>query len=276
MQWFFPCMSSLSASHRQQKRIRREQRRGLDPTITHRNALVLEHYGLAHLAAQRQSLKGPGSHDDLIQEASLGLIKAATGYEPSRGHRFSSYGVAMAQGQILHYRRDREPTLHVPWRLSSLHAKGIKLQRQRAQQQLPPLSAARLAEGLGVSPQRWQEACSTHQQRHLISLHQPAHRDRSSGDHMEGCMLDQLADPRVGLCNDGASDWLRQALQHLPKRTRQWLIRHHVQGESVRQISSGTGLSCRAIRAELAGALEQLKQLASGQTWPAGQSVSWN
>ena len=114
-----PCMSSLSSSHRQQGRIRQEQRRGLEPTITHRNALVLEHYGLAHLAAQRQSLKGPGSHDDLIQEASLGLIKAASGFESSRGHRFSSYGVAMAQGQILHYRR-RHTVLVTNW----LVAKG--------------------------------------------------------------------------------------------------------------------------------------------------------
>ena len=105
MQWISPCMSSLSASHRQRGRIRREQRRGLDPTITQRNALVLEHYGLAHFAADRQSLKGPGANDDLIQEASLGLIKAASGYESSKGHRFSSYGVAMAEGQILHYRR---------------------------------------------------------------------------------------------------------------------------------------------------------------------------
>ena len=276
MQWFVPCMSSLSSSHRQQGRIRQEQRRGLDPTITQRNALVLEHYGLAHLAAQRQCLKGPGSHDDLIQEASLGLIKAATGYEPSRGHRFSSYGMAMAQGQILHYRRDREPTLHVPWRLGSLHSKGIKLQQQRAHQQLPPLSGAQLAETLGVSLQRWQEACSAHQQRHLISLHQPALHNCTRADGRESFLLDQLADPRGGQGNDWARDWLRQAFQHLPKRTRQWLIRHHVQGESLRQIGRSTGLSSKAIGAELERALEQLKQLASGQTWPGCQSVSWN
>ena len=267
-------MSSLSSSHRQQGRIRQEQRRGLDPTITQRNALVLEHYGLAHLAAQRQCLKGPGSHDDLIQEASLGLIKAATGYEPSRGHRFSSYGVAMAQGQILHYRRDREPTLHVPWRLGTLHSKGIKLQQQRAHQQLPPLSSSQLAETLGVSLQRWQEACNAHQQRHLISLHQPAPQNCTRADGRESFLLDQLADPSVERGDDGARDWLHQALQHLPKRTQRWLIRHLVQGESVRQISSGTGLSSRAIGAELEHALEQLKQLASGQTWPVVQSVS--
>ena len=272
----FPCMSSLSASHRQQGRIRREQRRGLAPTITRRNALVLEHYGLAHLTAQRQSLKGPGCHDDLIQEASLGLIKAACGFESSRGHRFSSYGVAMAQGQIQHYRRDREPTLHLPWRLGSLHAKGLKLQQQRAHQQLPPLSSSQLAETLGVSLKRWQEACSAHQQRHLISLHQPAPQNCTRADGGESVLLDQLADPRVERGDDGARDWLRQALQHLPKRTQRWLIRHHVQGESLRQIGRSTGLSSKAIRAELDRGLEQLKQLALGRTGPAVQSVSWN
>ena len=89
-------------------------------------------------------------------------------------------------------------------------------------------------------------------------------------------MLDQLAESRVERGDDIARVWLCEAIQHLPKRSRQWLIRHHVQGESVRQISSGTGLSCKAIRAELERAIEQLKQLASGQTWPAVQSVSSN
>jgi RNA polymerase sigma factor (sigma-70 family) len=87
-------------------------------------------------------------------------------------------------------------------------------------------------------------------------------------------MLDQLADPRVELDDDEAKDWLHEAFQHLPKRTQNWLIRHHVQGESVGQISSSTGLSRRAIRSELERALKQLKQLASGQSWPVFQSVS--
>ena len=266
-------MSSLSDAQRQQRRIRREQRRGLAPTITQRNAMVLQHYGLAHLAAQRQSARGTGALDDLLQEASLGLIKAVSGFDPSRGHRFSSYGVAMAQGQILHYRRDREAMLHVPWRLASLHAKGMRLQQQRQHQQLPLLSPDRLAQALGVTRQRWQEACTANDQQRLISLHQPVHRD-SSSDASDGCLLDQLRDGRDDGGDDGARDWLLQALQQLPDQTRQWLIRHHIHGESLRQISVSAGINSRVIRAELRQALDNLQQLACRQPSPSVQSTS--
>ena len=266
-------MSSLSADNRQQQRLRREQRRGFNPTISRRNAMVLKHYGLAHLAAQRQLAKGTGSLDDLLQEASLGLIKAASGYEPSRGHRFSSYAMAMAQGQILHYRRDREPTLHQPWRLASLHAKGARLQQERSQKQQPLLSTRLLAEALGVTTQRWEEACTAHHQRRLISLHQPVHGNSTGPDDHGSCLLDQLADRKGEVGEDGARDWLLEALQQLPLRTRQWLIRRHVHGESVRQISLCTGLSRRAIRTELTRSEALLKQLASLRIVPMAHAA---
>lgn len=235
--------------------------------------MVLQHYGLAHLAAHRQSERGSGAFDDLLQEASLGLIKAAHGFEASRGHRFSSYGVAMAQGQILHYRRDREPTLHLPWRLIALYAKGMRLQQEREQQHLPLLATVQLAKALGVTRQRWQAACSANRQRRLISLHQPVHGDGTNPDATPGCLLDQLPDRKGEGSEAGATPWLFEALEQLPKRTRQWLIRHHVHGESHREIGVSTGFSTRAIRSELDRALELLRQLASDQTWRRVQPV---
>ena len=76
-------------------------------------------------------------------------------------------------GEILHYRRDRLRTLRVPWRLNDLHAKGMRLQTDRIQHGQQALDAADLADALGVTPQRWQQACIAHRHRHLVSLQAP-------------------------------------------------------------------------------------------------------
>ena len=100
-----------------QRRLRREWRRPVSEAIRERNAQVLHHLGLAHLAAQRQRGRGRGEYEDLLQEAHLGLIRAAERFDSSKGCKISSYVVPLATGQIRHYRRDREQCL----RLSLIH-----------------------------------------------------------------------------------------------------------------------------------------------------------
>ena len=82
---------------------RREARRALPRTILERNDAVLKHLGLAHLGAQRQLNRGDGERDDLIQEGRMGLIRALDRFEPTRGHRISSYAMPRITGEILHY-----------------------------------------------------------------------------------------------------------------------------------------------------------------------------
>ena len=130
-------MTSEHINRLQQRRIRREQRRRLPVSIQKRNAQVLRHCGLAHLATHRQLGRGCGEHDDLLQEAFLGLIQGSERFKASRGNRFSSYAIRLATGRIQHFRRDRVRCLRIPWRLDALHAQAIRLQEQRAHAQRP-------------------------------------------------------------------------------------------------------------------------------------------
>lgn len=79
----------------------------LSESIQKRNHAVIKHLGLAHLAATRQATRGGEELDDLIQEARLGLIMAMEKFDANRGFKVSSYAIARANGQILHFRRDR-------------------------------------------------------------------------------------------------------------------------------------------------------------------------
>ena len=96
---------------------RREQRRSLPKSILERNDAVLEHLGLAHHAAIHQAARYPGEQDDLVQEARVGLIHGMANFDPQRGFRISTYVLARVHGQIMHFRRDRQDTLRIPWRL---------------------------------------------------------------------------------------------------------------------------------------------------------------
>ena len=105
-------------------RRRQEERRSLPHATKKRNQQVLQHLGLAYCVARRQQRRGPEEHDDLLQEACLGLIQGMENLNPTRGFRPSTYLMSRANGQVLHFRRDRSRMLRIPWRLQDLYVSG--------------------------------------------------------------------------------------------------------------------------------------------------------
>lgn len=69
------------------------------------NILVTENLGLVHSCANR--FRGRGvDYDDLFQAGCMGLIKAAQGFNPELGFRFSTYAVPAILGEIKRIFRD--------------------------------------------------------------------------------------------------------------------------------------------------------------------------
>ena len=74
-------------------------------TETTRDAIICENMGLVHTCAKRFAGKGV-EYDDLFQAGCVGLIKAADGFDPSRGLCFSTYAVPLILGEIRHLFRE--------------------------------------------------------------------------------------------------------------------------------------------------------------------------
>jgi RNA polymerase sigma-B factor len=88
------------------------ERHRVDRAEATREALVERYLPLAQYLARRYP--AGGEDDDLMQVASLGLLKAIDRYDPSRGIAFSSFAVPTILGELKRYFRDHGWSVRPP------------------------------------------------------------------------------------------------------------------------------------------------------------------
>ncbi len=115
-----------------------------------RNAVVCDNMGLVHTCAKR--FRGRGvEYDDLVQAGCIGLIKAADGFEPERGLKFSTYAVPLILGEIKRLFRDGG-AVKISRPLKELSLRAIR-ERERLMVELGrEPTVQELADALGVEP----------------------------------------------------------------------------------------------------------------------------
>jgi RNA polymerase sigma-B factor len=84
-----------------------------------RNEVVAEHRWLA-LSVARDLCRTSEPFDDLVQVATVGLIKAAERFDPDYGATYKSFAAVTARGEVRRYFRDAGWALRVPRRLQEL------------------------------------------------------------------------------------------------------------------------------------------------------------
>ena len=71
-----------------------------------RDELITSHLGLAHRLARRFAGRGE-PHEDLVQVASVALVKAVDRFDPERGVQFSTFAATCVIGELKRHFRDR-------------------------------------------------------------------------------------------------------------------------------------------------------------------------
>ncbi len=119
--------------------------------------------------------------DDLIQVASLGLVKALDGFDPERGGSFTAYAVPTILGELRRHFRDRVWNLHLPRGLQErTMAVGDAVQRLSDEFGRSP-TVAQIAVKLDVSEEDVLDALEAAEARRTLSLDAPrSHEDAES------------------------------------------------------------------------------------------------
>ncbi len=101
----------------------RTLRAGGDPSL--RDALIQSNLGLAVHFAGRYARRGV-ERDDLVQIATIGLVKAVDGFDPDRGVPFASFARPFITGEIRHWFRDKAWAIRVPRGAKDLYTRIVR------------------------------------------------------------------------------------------------------------------------------------------------------
>lgn len=93
---------------------------------------------------------GALSMEDLVQEGSLGLLKAVSRFRPERGHRFSTYATWWIRTTVQRAVADQARTIRLPFGKSRMLSKAKRLYDTLQQQHGRKPTEEELAEGLDV------------------------------------------------------------------------------------------------------------------------------
>jgi RNA polymerase sigma-B factor len=148
-----------------------------DPAL--RDAIVCEHLPLVYKAARRFYRHGVAL-DDLIQEGSIGLLKAVDLYDPELGVAFSTYATHLITGQIQHYLRDCGHLIRQPAWVQELHTKIMRGSKQLFQELQRDPTPAEIAERLNLTEDSVNEVLASLKTRQIVSLTVPTEEGSAS------------------------------------------------------------------------------------------------
>ena len=196
--------------------------------------------------------------DDLLQVASLGLIKAIDRFEPGRGTKFTSYAAPTILGELKRHFRDKGWSLHVPRDLQE-RALAVSRETESLSKKLGRSPKVReVAAALGCSIEdvlEAQEAAATYES---ASLDAPTARD----DGESAALVDLLGDEDSAYELVESRDAIASTWRALPDVERRVLELRFMHDLTQREIGERIGYSQMHVSRLLRRALTRLETAA--------------
>jgi len=221
-----------------------------------RDELVERFLPLARKLARRYSgAREP--FEDLVQVASLGLVKAVDRYDASRGTAFSSFAVPTILGELKRYFRDLGWAVHVPRGAQERAVKVDEAQQQLSAKTGHAPTVTEIAEYLEFSIEEVLEALETLRAHHAASLDAPY----NDGEGESGTVVDAFGaeDPQLRLADERLT--VGTAARQLPDREREVLALRFVHDLTQTQIAERIGVSQMQVSRILRRSIAQLSEL---------------
>ena len=146
-----------------------------------REALVERFLPLARQLARRYQRAGEPL-DDLIQVASLGLLKAIERFDPARETAFSSFAVPTILGELKRHFRDKGWSVRVPRDLQELAVKVDRVGEDMGRELGRAPTPGEIAERIGATQEQVLEAREAAGAYRAVSLDRPRNEEDEEGE----------------------------------------------------------------------------------------------
>ena len=219
-----------------------------------RDELVEQHLPLVEYLARRFRNRGEPL-DDLVQVATIGLIKSVDRFDLERGVEFSTYATPTIVGEIKRHFRDKGWAIRVPRRLQELKLSLTKATSELSQKNGRSPTVAELAAHLGLSEEEILEGLESANAYSAVSLDAP-----DGGDDDSPSVSDSLGITDDALEGVEYRESLKPLLEKLPAREKKILLLRFFGGMTQSQIAGELGISQMHVSRLLARTLTQLRE----------------
>lgn len=204
---------------------------------------------------------------DLINEGNIGLIQAASKFDPDRNVKFITYAVWWIRQAILHALSEHGATFRLPQKQANLLYR-LERSRQALGRELERSpNDYELADELDMSPEEVRLLLSSNQS--LLSLNQPVDEE---GEAEFGDLLEQYVVPDTDeeVLRQSFEETLREVLSELSEKEREVLtLRFGLDDDeprTLREIGEQLGISRERVRQIESQALAKLRRSAKART----------
>jgi RNA polymerase sigma-B factor len=221
-----------------------------------RDELIARFLPLARKLARRY-LQSSEPYEDLVQVASLGLVKAVERFDPDRGFAFSSFAVPTIVGELKRYFRDTAWALHVD-RGAQERARKITDAQQKLGSRtgrIPTIDE--IAQYLEISQEEVLDGLQTAEAYGAVSLDAPV----TGEDDEDGTRLDAIGAEDVQLVRVDDHATIFAAARHLPTREREILFLRFSEDLTQSEIADRVGVSQMQVSRLLRRSLSRLREL---------------
>jgi len=230
-----------------------------------REELAARFMPLARRLASRYA-GGAEPFDDLVQVASVGLVKSIDRFDPERGTAFSTFAVPTILGELKRHFRDRGWSVHVP---RDVQERILKV--ERALTELPSRlgrapTIADIAESLEVTSEQVLEAMHASQGHHSVSLDASS----SMADGEEPAPLrERIGSEDIGFDTVEYGVAIGPVLADISDRDRKILHLRFAEDMTQSDIAERVGVSQMHVSRILRQTLERLREAVREQDGPA-------
>jgi RNA polymerase sigma-B factor len=232
------------------------ERYARDQSATVREELVDRFMPLARRLASRYA-GGAEPFDDLVQVASVGLVKAIDRFDPERGTAFSTFAVPTILGELKRHFRDRGWSVHVP---RDVQERILKVERATAE--LPAKlghtpTVQEIGQRIEATDEEVLEAMHASQGHHAISL--DATSTMGDGDE-PGPLRDRIGAEDLSFDTVEYGEAIGPVLQEISERDRTVLHLRFVEDMTQSEIAEKVGVSQMHVSRILRATVEKLRQ----------------